>query len=473
MFAIFLDRNQKTPLYEQLYKSIRSMIEEGTLQSGEKVPSKRKLSAQLAISLVTVENAYAQLMAEGYLKSLPKSGIFVEHDIQPLFPQKNVQPSIPTQKPGERETWRYDFRTNVVDPELFPYAQWAKMTREAILSLGHESINEVDPQGAYGLRKAISEYLSVYRGIHSDPAQIIVGAGSEYLLGLVIQLLGPDCVVALENPGYAKIAKTFQSHQITTVPIALDDQGLRIDLLEKSKATLVHLTPSHQFPSGVIMPVGRRSQLLNWASGGANRYILEDDYDSEFRFSGMPIPAMQGMDRNGKVIYFNSFSKSLAPSLRISYMVLPWDLVPRYRKSLTFYACSVPIFEQKMVETWMNGGFFERHVFRMRNAYKERRDLIIQALQGSALSSVISISHHDAGLHFLLHVQNGMNEEELVSSAKNMGVRVYGYSDYFLAPDSELNDATVVIGYSAFPSADIVPAICALEKAWLPSLITE
>jgi GntR family transcriptional regulator/MocR family aminotransferase len=183
----------------------------------------------------------------------------------------------------------------------------------------------------------------------------------------------------------------------------------------------------------------------------------------------MPIPAMQGMDRNGKVIYFNSFSKSLAPSLRISYMVLPWDLVPQYRETLTFYACSVPIFEQKIVETWMNSGAFERHIFRMRNAYKERRDQIIQAFQKSTLSPVITISHHDAGLHFLLHVQNGMKEDELVNSAKTIGVRVYGYSNYFLTPGADMNDATVVIGYSAFPTADIIFAVRALEKAWLPT----
>jgi GntR family transcriptional regulator/MocR family aminotransferase len=466
MLAIFLDKKAGTPLYEQLYKAVRIRIENGILSGNEKMPSKRRLAAELSISQITVENAYSQLVAEGYLRTVPKSGFYVE-TYGRFAPDSKGRASNPVlSEPALEPVFRYDFKTNVVDPDRFPYAIWAKLAKETFSRPESGMLNFTDPQGSYELRKAIAAHLAAYRGILADPAQIVVGAGSEYLLGGVIGLLGKETVAGIENPGYAKVRRTFQNHGVPTIPIRLDDQGLCVEDLEKTKATLVHVTPSHQFPSGIIMPVGRRLGLLQWALSGKNRFILEDDYDSEFRFSGLPIPALQGLDRSGKVIYFNSFSKSLAPSLRIGYMVLPPELLGRYRASFPSCPCSVSNFEQAILTRFLTEGYFERHLNRMRNAYKERRDLLVATLMKSTLFPVLEVQNDDAGLHFLLKVRNGMPEAELVRRAREVGVNIAGLSAYFLSPADEIPEATLVVGYSGFPSEDVETAISLLETAW-------
>jgi GntR family transcriptional regulator/MocR family aminotransferase len=466
MLTIFLDKTSKKPLYEQLYREIRQKIEEGLLFSGEKLPSKRKLADHLKISQITVENAYSQLVAEGYLKTIPKSGFFVEETLK--TPSKNLteRADLGHFSPKNTTFYRYDFKTNVVDSNLFPYSLWGKLERMVLSEPSADLLNYTDPQGSFSLREAIAGYLEAYRGVHADPESIIVGAGSEYLLGLVVQLIGRNRIVALENPGYGKIARVFQSQDVSIIPISLDDQGLCVTDLEKTPASVVHVTPSHQFPSGVIMPFGRRMALLNWANSGNNRFILEDDYDSEFRFFGMPIPALQGLDKSEKVIYFNSFSKSLAPTLRISFMVLPPMLLKKYREKLTFYASSVPNFIQNTLTLFLKGGYFERHLNRMRIAYRERRDALISAILKSPLKTFCTVLNPDAGLHFLLQVNNGMEEEELVISARGHEVNLTGLNEYFIYPTLKRGKPTLVIGYSGFNSADIPKAVSQLVMAW-------
>jgi GntR family transcriptional regulator/MocR family aminotransferase len=214
------------------------------------------------------------------------------------------------------------------------------------------------------------------------------------------------------------------------------------------------------------MPVSRRLSLLNWANENSERYILEDDYDSEFRFSGHPISALQGLDNSGKVIYVNAFTKSIAPSLRISYMVLPQQLLKIYQEKFMFYSCTVPNFEQYTLSKFMSRGYFERHLSRMRNAYKERRDLFISSVMQSKLAGIVEIIGQDAGLHLLLHIKNGLDEIQLVSKAKAHSVRVYGLSEYYSFPISDYPKSTVVIGYSGFHSHEIVAAVERLENAW-------
>lgn len=466
MLTYIFDNASQMPMYEQLYRFIRTEIENGRLHSEEKLPSKRQLAAHLKISIITVGAAYAQLVAEGYLRAVPKSGYFVQPFEGSLPEKTSASVQVPLRQQEEQERHTYDFKTNVVDTNLFPFAIWAKLAREVLSESSHELLNVTHPQGALALRKEIADYLYNFRGIKASADQIVVGAGSEYMLGLLIQLLGRKSVYALENPGYSKIHKIFTSNDVRAVPVCLDDQGLSVDCLRHTSANIVHVTPSHQFPLGIIMPVRRRISLLNWARESSDRYILEDDYDSEFRFSGHPIPALQGLDSAGKVIYTNAFTKSLAPSLRISYMVLPPQLLERYHERFMFYSCTVPNFEQYTLCKFMNRGYFERHLSRMRNAYKERRDLFIAAVGQSKLAGVVDLIGYDAGLHLLMRINNGMDEEQLVAAAKAEGVRVYGLSEYYSFPTGNCPKATIVIGYSGFQSRDLSTAVERLDKAW-------
>jgi GntR family transcriptional regulator / MocR family aminotransferase len=468
MITLIFDPQLKTPMYEQLYRFVRTEIENGKLKRDEKLPSKRKLAVHLKISTVTVETAYAQLEAEGYIKTVPKSGYYVlpfEGHTAYASPsqKKTLPPAGDTNTTGKYD---YDFKTNVVDTELFPFATWAKLAREVLAENSNELLNVTHPQGSPALRREIAEHLYKFRGITASPEQIVVGAGSEYLIVLLIQLLGRTGTYALENPCYGKIFKIFKSNGIATVPVELDEQGLSVAKLEKTHADTVHVTPSHQFPLGIVMPVGRRMSLLKWAGESDNRYIIEDDYDSEFRFTGQPIPALKGLDREDRVVYINAFTKSLAPSLRISYVVLPHRLMDLYRENFLFYSCTVPNFEQYTLCKFLSGGYFERHLSRMRKAYKERRDIFISAVTQSKLATVTEIVGADAGLHFLMIVKNGMSESELVARARKAGVNLYGLSGYYNFTVRELPGGTLVIGYSGVNPDNIAAGVKRLEDAW-------
>ena len=344
MFTPILDSSQRRPLYEQLYRYIRGEIEAGRLAAGERLPSKRALAAHLKISVVTVEGAYGQLLAEGYLRSEPKRGFFVqavqEEHRSPAPARTLSVPAPPT------PALPYDFSTSAVDIALFPFATWAKLMREVLSEQAAPLLASPHPQGLPALRRAIAEHLYRFRGIRADAEQIVVGAGSETLIGLLVQLLGREGGYGVENPGYTKTQRILTSCGAAVRPLPLDGQGLRVDALEEAGVRVVHVTPSHHYPLGIIMPVARRQALLRWAEAAPDRYILEDDYDSEFRFSGRPIPALQSLDGGERVVYLNTFAKSLAPSLRISYMVLPPHLLERWRRDFWFYSSTVPSFEQ-------------------------------------------------------------------------------------------------------------------------------
>ena len=464
MFTFYVDRKSKNPIYVQLYQFIRSQIEKGVIKANDKLPSKRKLSTHLKISQITVDTAYQQLVVEGYIKSVPKSGFYVEEYGNHNFKNNNKYEAPMINKAGE--VYKIDFKTNVVDTKLFPNTTWAKLAREVLSDNNYEMVNITNPQGLYVLREEIAKYLQAYRGIDVHPNQIILGAGSDFLIGLIIQLIGRSSVYAIENPGYSKVYQIFKNNDVTTIPIGLDEFGIKVSDLQQTKANLVQVTPSHQFPTGVIMPIKRRLELLNWANQDPNHYILEDDYDSEFRFYGQPIPALQGLDNN-KVIYLNTFTKTIAPSLRISYMVLPIALLNKYILGQKYYSCSIPNFDQYILYKFIQGGFFERHINRMRNAYKERLEAFINIINKSSLSEIIKIYGHSAGLHFMMQVNNNMTEEEIVEKAKSVGIRVYGLSDYYHLDKSSIQNRTVVIGYSSLTIEDIETAIKLLEKVWV------
>ena len=474
MLTYILDPAAKMPLYEQLYRLIRQDISNGVLRGGERLPSKRSLAQHLEISQITVETAYGQLLAEGYLSSAPRRGYFVQEALaEPPVPARQTDCSAfknPDEEvcrepgPSHGPDWRFDFRTNTVDMDCFPFSTWARLSRAVLTEYADRLLRESAPQGEAELREAIQGYLLEFRGIVVSEEQIIVGAGSEYLLHLLIRLLGPGQRYALENPGYRKLYQIFEVNGADVRPVPLDGQGLRTDCLRE--ATAVYLTPSHHFPTGVVMPVSRRMQLMKWAAERPGRYLIEDDYDSEFRYGSRPIPTLKELDRQGKVIYLNTFANSLAPSLRIGYMVLPEGLLSAYREQFSLYASSVPSFEQHTLARFMKSGAFERHINRSRNIYKGRLEALLKALRKSPLAAVTEVHGTKAGLHIMLRVDAGLSEAELVQRAAERGVRVCGLSDYY-APGSGPERTTLILGYAGIPSERFPEAVDCLCEAWL------
>ncbi len=465
MLTYHLDPHSKTPLYEQLYRAVRADIMSGTLAGGTRLPSKRQLAANLRVSQITVETAYGQLLAEGYIVSEPRRGYFVQKQLTVPAQTQAPKAAAPHTHAAPVDDCKYDFRTNIVDTECFPFATWARLSRSVLSEYSDRLLRATDPCGAAELREQIARYLYDFRGINISPDNILVGAGSEYLMHLVIQLLGRDRVYALENPGYRKLYQIFDVSGVAVRPLPLDKSGLRADALAASDASVVYLTPSHHFPLGTVMPAARRMEILRWASAAPDRYIIEDDYDSEFRYASRPIPALGEMDRAGRVVYVNTFAKSLSPALRIGYLVLPDALMARYHERFSLYSSTVPSFDQHTLAAFMRTGGFERHISRSRKVYQARRDALMAALDRELADLPHEVSRSEAGLHLLLHMRNGMLERELIERARAVGVRVYGLSAYY-TPPVKPPKATLVLGYAGLTERQIDEAAALLRQAW-------
>ena len=447
-------------LYEHLYKCIKNDIMSGQLKSGDKLPSKRSFAKNLDISTITVENAYAQLMAEGYIYSLPKRGYFVS-EVKTFSEKQPERVSELPERPKE-ETCFADFISNRTSHANFPFSIWAKLTREVLA--GEDSTLLLPPPagGIMELRKAIADHLYQFRGIDVSPEQIIIGAGTEYLYGLLIQLFGNEAVYAIEDPGYQKIAQIYTSHGVGLCYIPMDEGGVCTGVLEDSGADILHLSPSHHFPTGRVTPISRRYELLGWASKSDGRYIIEDDYDSEFRLLGRPIPALQSIDVMDKVIYMNTFSKSLSSTIRISYMVLPQKLLKQFYEKLGFYSCTVSNFEQYTLARFISGGYFEKHINRMRNYYRNQRDILLESIRKSPLAGKIKIKEENSGLHFLMELQTEMPDDLLEEKAGRMGLRISCLSAYYHQPE-QAKQHVLVLNYSGIDREKMAEAIEILE----------
>lgn len=450
-------------LYEHLYKCIKNDILNGVLTIGEKLPSKRNFAKNLNISTITVENAYAQLMAEGYIYSLPKKGYFVA-DISTSVLENTTTARFPvtevpiTQVPVTQNPYFADFVSNSITADNFPFSIWTKIIREVISEESDALMTNPPSGGIPELRSAIAQYLFQFRGMKVDPAQIIIGAGTEYLYGLLIQLLGNDNTFAVEDPGYRKIAQIYNSHQANCKHIPLDNYGVELTALEESGADIIHISPSHHYPTGIVTPISRRYELLGWASKSSSRYIIEDDYDCEFRLQGKPIPSLQSIDVMEKVIYINTFSKSLASTIRISYMVLPHHLLERFYRQLGFYSCTVSNFEQYTLARFISQGYFEKHINRTRNFYKTQRDTLLNCIKNSPLASRSTIMEEDAGLHFLLKLDTKLSDEDLIEKAKQAGLHIACLSKYYYKPQ-KLMEHTLVMNYSGLEPEKIPEAV--------------
>ena len=449
------------PLYEYLCNRIREDILSGALSAGERLPSKRALAEHLRVSVITVEGAYQQLEAEGYLIARPRRGFFAAQ-VDRLSPPLSVPPELSS--PPETPVWRLDLARNRMDGGLFPSAVWARLTRQ-VLSEGN-LLAPTPHQGLLPLRQAIAENLRSFRGMAVSPDQIAVGAGAEYLYLLLAQLLGREAVFALEDPGYPKIRQVYHKWGAVCRPVPLDSQGVSPEALRASGADVLHISPAHHYPTGAITPIARRLALLRWAeeTGGI---IIEDDYDSELRFAGRPIPTLQSIDRRGRVVYINTFSQTISPSMRVGFMVLPPALLERWRQELGFYACTVPALEQQVLARFLSGGWYEQHLARLRKEYRTRRAAVLEAFRTGPLADRAAILERDAGLHFLLRLDVQEDDEALRKRAEGMGVRLGFLSDYAARP-SPAYAHTLVVNYAALDPALLDGAMELLAQALFP-----
>ncbi len=420
----------KESIYEYLYKCIKKDIIEGRLAKDEHLPSKRTLAVNLGISTITVENSYGQLMSEGYIYSVPKKGYYVS-DISDVAKLKPAKYEIPEIKRDARSRYRMDLSSNRTNPGSFPFATWAKLMRRVITDRQDDLMKISPGEGTWELRKAIAMHLASFRDMQVAPEQIIVGAGTEYMYSLLIQLLGRDKVYCVEDPGYSKIARIYASNNVTCCYAGMDKEGVKPDAVRECRADIVHISPTHHYPTGITMPVSRRFELLAWANEKPDRYIIEDDYDSEFRMTGKTIPTMQSIDISEKVIYMNTFSRTLTPTIRISYMVLPAHLAALYHEKLNFYACTVSNFEQYALAAFIDEGYFEKHLNRMRLFYTRQREGVLCVLKDEQFKCACRVREADSGLHFILELNTELSDNEVKRRLEADGIHINALSEYY------------------------------------------
>lgn len=476
--TIQLTNEKNKCLYLQIYEYIRDEIRSGKLLTGEKLPSTRSLAEYLQVARSTVDAAYGQLAAEGYLEAKPHKGYFIssvedlldidsldENAFEKMFPDVRQKGKAPVGSVREKEPI-YDFSPHAISLKDFPFATWKKIIRNILVDANRDIFVRGDAQGDLPLRETIARYLHSSRGVNCRPDQIVVGAGTDYLFMLLEKILGRHVPIAMEEPTYERAYRIFQSfaYEITAVPV--DGNGMNVEKLRKSGARVAYVMPSHQYPTGIVMPIGRRIELLRWAMEKPDRYLIEDDYDSEFRYRGKPIPSLQASDSVGKVIYMGTFSKSIAPAIRVGYMVLPSRLLESYRNNCGCYASTVSRIDQRILDEFIRNGYFERYLNKMRKIYKEKHDYLLTLLH--PFENSFRISGENAGLHLLLASKKNVTEKELLLAAEKEGIRIYGMSQACME-GQEIEKSfhnTVLLGYGALEKAELKEGIELLKKAW-------
>lgn len=453
--------NSNLSMYEQLYAYIRDEIRNNNLTRGTKLPSTRVLCKHLEVSRSTVTMAYEQLLSEGYIESVQSKGYYVA-DIEGLYNVEfHNEPSFEMSEP--KEQYDCDFSPSGIDISSFPFNSFRKITKNILVDDNKELFLKGHVQGDYEFRQTISNYLYQSRGVAAKPENVIIGAGNEYLLMFLNQLIRGEKIFAMENPTYQQTYKILKSLGEKIAIIGQDKYGMSVKELAETGANIAYVMPSHQYPLGIVMPMKRRMELLKWANEKENRYIIEDDYDSEFRYRGKPIPALCGFDKYQKVIYIGTFSKSIAPAIRMSYMVLPDSLMEIYKK-FNFYSCTVSRMDQSIVRSFMESGHYVKHLNKMRALYKARHDLLLECLEDFKEKFVVS--GENAGVHLLLESVEKKTEAELIELAQNVGVRVYPLSKSDISREKTERN-TVILGYANISEEDIVSGINKLKNVWL------
>ena len=496
-------------LYEYLYRCIRHDIAHGKVGPGQKLPSKRALAKQLGVSLITIEAAYDQLVAEGYIRSRERCGYYAcdlapaakieeqgnvrfrtatetranrrreGHASNPNGPQPISQneehlerrtgyrpsdadfaPSLNGLAPHARNApsdapLLADFTHSTLATTMLPYSAWAKAVRRTLSDESAASLAEAaSAAGSPELRSAIADHLRQYRGMDVSPGQVVIGAGSQTLYQLLVQLLGRTRRYAVEDPGYPLLTRMYEQQDAQVAHIGLDDSGIDVDALEASGASVAHIMPSHQFPTGIVTTAARRRELLNWAREGG-RYLIEDDYDSEFRMAGRPIPSLFGIDAAERVLYLNSFAKSLGAAFRMAYLVLPPQLAQRFREQLGFYANTVSPLDQLALARFIEQGHYDRHVNRLRTHARKTQDALVNALH-EAFGNRIAFAGLNDGLHFIMQLESERDERELATAAEAAGIRIAPLSSF--AGTASPSGAPTGTGPQASTASETSPA---------------
>lgn len=458
-----LDNKSKTPLYEQIYHYIKEEIYGGRLPAASKLPSTRALATHLQVSRSTVELAYEQLISEGYVETVPWKGYYTSE----LFGMYHIETKEMPENPETRKMqpkYRYDFSSNGIELNCFPYATWRKITKKVQMEQENEIFQLGDQKGEFNFRKTIASYVHQARGVNCSPSQVIVGAGNDCLLLLLQFLLGREHRIAMENPGYLHGYHILSGLFSKIEPVNSDHYGMNVEELKRSGADIAYVMPSHQYPLGTVMSIKRRLELLTWAYDKPGRYIIEDDYDSEFRYKGKPIPALQGNDSQGRVIYLGTFSKAVAPSIRISYLILPKELLPLYEEKGRAISSTVSRIDQMILNEFITGGYMERHLNKMRGIYKMKHDTLMNALK--VFPKSCRIRGENAGVHLLLEMPKNVNEEKLLEEAKECGIGIQTLSQNCFAECAQTLPFTLILGYAVLKEEDIKPAVELLHRLY-------
>ena len=453
---IHLQENKKIPLYIQLYEALKKKIIQ-EYKVGEKLPSIRKIASEYQMSKNTVESAYSQLYAEGYLQSKEKVGYFVSDDIEQMrdFSSRTSEALHVESK----EVYLYDFYPARLTHNSFPLKVYKRMFIKAMqedIDFGSYG----DAQGERGLREQILRYLQTSRGVRGEASQLIVCGGFSDSMALLSEILKPNYTrLASENPGYPIMDATFVEHGFKVDKVAVDTQGLSLPALEKIRAKLLYITPSHQYPTGVTMPIAHRIYLLEWAKR-VNGYIIEDDYDSELNYKTRPIPSLQGLDNDERVIYVGTFSKSLSPALRVSYMLLPTTLLAEYKKLFHSHFSRVSLPTQKALELFMREGHYERHLRKVRTLNRKKHDAMLLAIR-EIFKDDMKIIKEGGGLNILMRPSIDIDLQCLREEAKKVSIKLYLASDFY-------GDAyeAIRMGFGGLELDEIYDSIVLLKKVF-------
>lgn len=453
-----------TPLYVQIYDHIKGEIERGELPQGERLPSIRALAKMLGVSKITVEMAYQQLLSEGYILSANRAR-YTAAAVQAPPVQVQDQLPAPAPAPARKKQIRYDFASGEMDPDGFDFALWRRYLSRAIAQHPSRLMRYGQTKGEPELREQIARYIRQSRGVTADASQMVIGPGVQSLLGIVCSLLkDTHARIAFEDPGFKNGRSVFADHGFEVLPIGMKTGGMDMQALDQSGAGLVYVSPSHQFPTGSIMAIGKRNRLLAWADK-AQGLIIEDDYDSEFRYYGRPIPALKGLDRSDRVMYLGSFSKIMPPSSRISYLVLPPALMRRFHQKAALYSQSASVVEQLALSQFMQDGELEKQIRRLRKRYQEKRQRFLQAI-GQHMGDMAQIQQGESGLFTILRFKHAQSVQSLKQRALDHGCRVSFMQDFALLPADEEQPDKVVLYFSSIPMDQIEQAAASLARAW-------
>lgn len=466
LLSLVLDHNSKDPMYTQLFHWFQAAIEDGRIQPGEKLPSLRALSLQLSVSITTVQAAYNQLVVEGYAASRPQSGYYAE-DLRSAAPQ--IRPSAEAhresfQKSITREPkYRYDLSS-------FNYAKWKKCMSKVLNEYPSLLLSEADPQGEPALREEISRYVYNARGVNCTPQQIVISAGTQQLTSHLVRILNEMNVhlIATEDPGYQPVQKIFRDNGYSVMPIPVRKDGIIIEQLPENVSSAVYVNPSNQFPTGSVMPVGRRYQLLDWAERN-HSLIMEDDYDSELRYFGKPIPSLQGLRTGSPVVYLGSFSSTLFAAIRMSYMVLPEPLAEIFQSIKSQYDQTSSKTEQLTLALYMERGYYGIHLKKLRTLYAQKLKTALRALEHSAPDFLTTLNR-SSGIHIPLVVR--LPETVPDQAAPEISRRLCGAAEALrlkilpLPSESAPGKCGLLFYYNQIPLEEISDAVKDMTGSW-------